>query len=78
MALAEQPLRTLTLPREDYVLLNTVLEAWLEGYGDAKEQTIEDHSIDEPEDLLALMHGLDTEFSRLTRIKDRVWNLASR
>jgi hypothetical protein len=69
---------TLALNREDLVLLRETVDQVLEGYPEAKEQTIEDHSLDDVETLMVVTASLDNEFSRLTAIRDHLWQLENR
>jgi hypothetical protein len=44
-----------SITKDEAELLDMFLDWWLEGYDEAEQQTIADHSIDTPEELLALM-----------------------
>lgn len=56
----------------DRQLLGDVIDWWLEGNKDAKNLTIEDVTVETPEQLLTLMASYDEDTARLQRIREQL------
>lgn len=57
----EEEGRTVTFTDDEVAYLDDILSMWIDGYADAKETTIVDPAIVEPEDLLILTESLKTQ-----------------
>jgi len=60
---------------EEAELVGMILDWWIEGYDDAKQQTIEDRTIETPEELLGLMATYDVDKKVAEQLQSRLQSL---
>jgi hypothetical protein len=67
---------TLELDSEEAGFLDDILSWWLDGYEDAKEQTISDPGIGNFEDLQTLAHSLTTQQAMVVAMRYKLRDVA--
>lgn len=68
----ETDMKHLPLTEDDEAFLLELLDWWCEALPDTKAATIEDSSIETPEELLTLTEGIDEQQRRADRIRARL------
>lgn len=63
---------TVNLSEEEAEYLQDILDVWVDGYGDAFQQTIVDPTFDQPEELLEAVAGLHEQVELAVLIRGKL------